>query len=88
MHQISIRALALTLAILWGASCLLVGWTASFGWGSYFVDVLSSIYIGYKPGFIGGIAGAIWGFIDGGIWGAALAYLYNHFDKKHSKKHH
>ena len=39
--------------------------------------VMSSIYIGYEPGFWGGIIGDIWGFFDGGVFGLALGLVYN-----------
>ncbi len=42
-----------------------------------FVDVISSLYIGFGPRFTGGIIGALWGCIDGAIGGAIIAIVYN-----------
>ena len=43
------------------------------------VAVLSSVYIGYSPTFVGSITGAVWGFVDGFIGGVLIAWLYNKF---------
>ena len=48
---------------------------------SAFVDAMASLYIGYEPSFIGGIVGGIWGFFDGFIAGAVVAFFYNRFKK-------
>lgn len=86
MNKFNIKALALSLGIVWGLSCLIMGWTAPFDWGDYFVEVMSSIYIGYRPGFVGGIAGGIWGFVDGAICGLVFGYFYNYFVGGKGKK--
>jgi hypothetical protein len=46
------------------------------------VTVLSSLYIGYSPTFLGGIIGGIWAFVDGAIAGAIIAWVYNLVAKK------
>ncbi|VVB85336.1 Uncharacterised protein [uncultured archaeon] len=56
---------------------LFVGWASIFGWGTKFVDVMSSVYIGFTPSFLGGIIGAVEGFFDGAIGGAIIAFVYN-----------
>jgi hypothetical protein len=33
--------------------------TAMFGWGIGVVQVLSTLYIGYEPSFVGAISGAV-----------------------------
>ena len=48
-----------------------------FEWGILVVKVLSTLYIGYMPSFVGSIAGAVWAFVDGFIAGALMAWLYN-----------
>jgi len=73
--------LALGVGIYWGLSMLVAGWTSMFGWGNSFVSMMSSIYIGYEPSFIGAIIGGIWGFFDGFIAGAVVAFFYNMFRK-------
>lgn len=57
-------------------SMLLVGWTDTLGWGVEFVEVMASIYVGFAP-TIGGEIGGIWGFVDGMIAGAIVAFTYN-----------
>jgi fructose-specific phosphotransferase system IIC component len=52
---------------------------AFFGWGLQLAQVLSSLYIGYGPTFVGTIAGAVWAFVDGFVAGALIAWLYNRF---------
>jgi hypothetical protein len=50
-----------------------------FGWGMEAASALSSIFIGYGPGFVGTIAGAVWGFATGLVAGGLIAWLYNKF---------
>lgn len=52
-----------------------------FGWGSGFVEVMSSMYIGYEASLVGGLIGAAWGFVDGAIAGLLISLLYNFFSK-------
>jgi hypothetical protein len=52
---------------------------AFFGWGMLVVQVLSSLYIGYGPTFVGTIAGAVWAFVDGFVAGVLIAWLYKQF---------
>ena len=52
---------------------------AFFGWGVPVAAALSSLYIGFGPTFIGSIAGAVWGFVDGLIAGLMIAWFYNRF---------
>lgn len=52
---------------------------ALFGWGVPLAAALSSLYIGFGPTFVGSIAGAVWGFVDGLIAGLMIAWLYNRF---------
>lgn len=77
-----VRAVALALGIVWAAGVMIAGWTAAANWGTLFVKTMASIYIGYEPGFLGGIIGGIWAFFDAAIGGAVFAYLYNLFVAK------
>lgn len=79
--KLSVIGLALGFAIYWGLANVVAGWTSMFGWGNSFVSVMSSIYIGYEPTFIGAIIGGIWAFVDGLIAGAVVAFFYNMFKK-------
>lgn len=77
MEKLNVKALAVGLGASWGGCMLFIGLASIFGWGTKFVDVFSSVYIGFAPTFLGGIIGAIWGFVDGAIGGAIIALVYN-----------
>ena len=79
MYRFNLKALALSLGITWALGLLFLGWVGAFGWGLEAVDVFSSFYIGYEPTFIGGVIGAVWGFIDGAVGGIVIGFLYNLF---------
>ena len=82
MMKLDIKAMGLSLGIMWAASVLLMGVLAmTTGWGMPFVAGLGKLYTGYQPTIGGCIIGAIWGFIDMGIGGVVLAWLYNKFAK-------
>jgi hypothetical protein len=82
MARLSIKGLTLTFGIVWAAAVLFIGWVSIFGWGTKIVEVLSSLYIGYAPTWLGGIIGAAWGFVDGAIGGLIIALVYNALVKK------
>ncbi len=75
--ELNVKALAAGLGVSWSILVLLTGWASIFGWGTGFVEMMSSLYIGFAPTFSGGVIGAIWGFIDGAIGGAIIAVVYN-----------
>jgi hypothetical protein len=50
---------------------------ALFDWGVPLAAILSSVYIGFGPTFVGSIAGAVWAFVDGFVAGLLIAWLYN-----------
>lgn len=82
MAKLDVKALGLTLAIVWGASMLIMGLVAmGTNYGVVFVNVLSTMYLGYRPTIAGSIIGAIWGFVDAGIAGVIIAWLYNKLAK-------
>ena len=58
--------------------------SAFAGWGTGVVDSLASMYVGYKAGFMGGIIGAIWAFVDGFISFYLLAWVYDKLQKEKS----
>lgn len=79
--KLSVKGIALTLAIMWAACIFLVGignliWA---GYGVAFLDMARSIYPGYAAmsGFVGVIVGTCYGFVDGLVGGAVFAWLYN-----------
>ncbi len=82
MEKLSVKGLAIGLGASWAICMLFAGWASIFGWCTEFVEVMSSIYVGLKPTFLGGIIGAVWGFIDGAIGGLIIAVVYNAVTKK------
>ncbi len=79
--KLSIKALAITAAIFWGGALLIVGSTNIIfpGYGSNFLEVMGSIYPGYRPstGFSSVIIGSLYGVVDAGIGATIFAWLYN-----------
>jgi hypothetical protein len=84
-QKLNVGALALSFGILWGLSVLVLGWIAMGGWGVRWVEVLSSLYIGYRATVVGAIIGAIWAFFDGLIGGFLIAVFYNAFLPKNPR---
>ncbi len=85
MKKIDPKALAVSLGLTWSMVILLAGWVSAIGWCVQFVEVMGSVYIGYKPGFVGGIIGAVWAFFDGAIGGLVIALIYNAVTRAESK---
>ncbi len=78
--RLDVIGLGLALGVALGGGMFLLGLAAMlFDWGTPLVEIMSSAYIGYGPGFVGSVAGAAWGFVDGFIGGALIAWLYNRF---------
>jgi hypothetical protein len=81
MHMtLGVISFGLALGVTSAIAVFILGLAAwLFGWGIEVAFALSSLYIGYGPSFIGAIAGAVWGFVDGLILGVVVAWLYNRF---------
>ena len=77
MQKIDVKAFALAWGISFSVSVSFLGWAAMFGWGVKLVDMISSLYIGYAPTFIGGIIGGVWAFFDWAIGAGIVAIVYN-----------
>jgi hypothetical protein len=79
--KLDIKAFGLATGILWGLSLIIMG-IAGMIWPSYaadFVNAVGTKYIGYAPTVLGSLIGGAWGFVDAGIAGLVLAWLYNKF---------
>ena len=81
--KLSIKGLAISAAIVWGAALLILG-SANLmfsGYGSNFLEVIGSVYPGYQPGtgISSVIIGSLYGIVDAGIGAAIFAWLYNFF---------
>ena len=78
--SLGVVSLGLAIGIAWALGAFLLGLMAGvFDWGVPVVAVLSSVYVGYSPSFVGSVTGAVWGFVDGFIGGVVIAWLYNRF---------
>lgn len=78
--KLSIKALALSMGILWSV-CLFL-WTllnalTDVQWGVGMLQLLVGMYPWYEITVPGAFVGLIAGFIDGAVGGALLAWLYN-----------
>jgi ABC-type phosphate transport system permease subunit len=84
--KLNLKALTLSLAILWGACVLLVG-LANLFWSGYaaaFLNLLASIYPGYHAsGSFGDlIVGTLYAVLDGAMGGLIFGWLYNYLAGK------
>ena len=78
--SLGVVSLGLAVGIAWALGVFLLGLAAGLlDWGVPVVAVMSSVYIGSSPSFVGSITGAVWGFFDGFIGGVVIAWLYNRF---------
>jgi hypothetical protein len=76
--KLNVRAFAVALGIWWGLGLFILAW-----WVMWVVEPLASptfverIFIGYAFDPLGSLVGLVWGFVDGLIAGAIIAYVYN-----------
>ncbi len=80
--KFDVKAMALTLALVWGALGMFLtalGNLISPGYGQAFLDAMASVYPGYtaEPSFGQAVIGGLYGALDGAVVGAVLAWLYN-----------
>lgn len=78
---LSVKAFALTAALLWGGAIFFLDLAHMIwpGYGSAFLDVVRSIYPGYAQttGVVALLVGTVYAFVDGLVGGAIFAWLYN-----------
>lgn len=79
--RFNVTALGLAAGLIWGGAMLLVG-IANSAWPNYgraFLDIVASIYPGYRPGTGAGsvITGTLYALVDGAIGGVVFGWLYN-----------
>ncbi|HXJ83920.1 MAG TPA: bacteriophage holin [Candidatus Methylomirabilis sp.] len=67
----------MALGVTWGAGVLMLGLIGVIGWGRAVVDVLGSLYLGFRPTLLGSVIGGAWAFVDGALAGVVVAWLYN-----------
>jgi len=82
MAKLNVRAFGLACGVTWGLAMFIMGVIDIFtSWGDALGALMSTLYIGYSPTILGSFIGGIWGFVDAGIGGMAVAWLYNKFAK-------
>ena len=81
--MLNAKSFGLAGGILWGVFVLIMTLIAtSTNYGAEFLNLLASIYPGYKINYLGSLTGLIYGFIDGFTGCYIFAWLYNKFEKK------
>lgn len=75
--RLSVKGLGFALGVTWGAGVLVLGLIGAIGWGRAVVDVLGSLYLGFRPTLLGSVIGGAWAFVDGALAGVVVAWLYN-----------
>lgn len=77
---LGVISFGLAVGVAWGLSvCFLALAAGLFGWGVALALTLQGLYFGFAPTLPGAIAGAVWGFVNGLIFGILVAWLYNRF---------
>lgn len=78
--ELDILAMTLSAGIVWGFAVFFYTWWLILWEGSSPESTfLSRIYRGYNITPLGSVIGLIWGFFDGAIGGALIAWIYNLF---------
>jgi hypothetical protein len=81
--RVSLKAIALSSAVLWGGAMLIVGLIHLMvpSYGAEFLRIMSSVYPGADtaPRLGRVLLGALYGFVDGGVAGLLFGWLYSVF---------
>ncbi|MCF7870797.1 MAG: bacteriophage holin [Candidatus Omnitrophica bacterium] len=76
--KLKISAFGFALGIVWGLIVFLLGVVGMlFSFGTTWVLVLASLYLGYATTVLGSLIGGLWGFLTGFLGGVVFAWLYN-----------
>ena len=79
--KLSVKGLTLAAGIFWALTFFFVAFfnLLSSSYGNSFLDVMHSVYPGYKTsgGFGGVIVGTLYALVDGAVAGAVFAWIYN-----------
>jgi len=83
--KLSIKALALTMGLLWAGAMLVagLGFLATGTYGRAFLELCSSLYPGFhvEQSISSVIVGTLYGLVDGGLGGVVFAWVYNKFSE-------
>lgn len=70
--------LGVALGIMWAFCCVFLSFSSLWlNWGTPWVTLIGSMYIGYAPTVIGALIGAVWAFVDAFLGGLIVALIYN-----------
>lgn len=76
--KLNVKALAITLGLLWGVGILgMTWWIILFDGATGEPLWLGKIYRGYNVSPLGSLIGLVWAVPDGLIGGAVIAWVYN-----------
>lgn len=76
--KLNAKAFALTCGSIWGlAIFLLTWWIIAFEGSTGEITLIGRIYRGYSISPAGSLIGLVWAFVDGLLFGAIFAWLYN-----------
>jgi len=81
--KLNVKAFALTGGIFWGVGLfVLTWWIIAFGGVTNDPTFIGRVYLGYSISLVGSVIGLVWAFVDGLIYGAIFAWLYNLIDTR------
>jgi len=75
--RLDIRAFAIACGVIAAVMMLVGTWAYVLALGPTQWEFVAKFYKGYSVSWLGGIVGAIYGFIDGAVGGIIFAWLYN-----------
>ena len=76
--KLNVKAFALTCGSIWAlAIFLLTWWIIAFEGSTGDITLIGRIYRGYSISPAGSLIGLVWAFVDGLLFGAIFASLYN-----------
>lgn len=76
--KLNAKAFALTCGSIWGlAIFLLTWWIIAFEGSTGEITLIGRIYRGYSISPAGSLIGLVYAFVDGLLFGAIFAWLYN-----------
>ncbi len=85
--KLNVKAFAITCALVLGFGILFITWWKILLDGANcHPTVIGKIYRGYNLSISGSFIGFLWGFFDGLIGGAVIAWIYNFFVSKFGEK--
>ncbi len=87
-HYLKLHVLSFGFAfgIIGAIWMFILGLFSMKGYGVAYVALLSSVYPGFSPSFLGSVLGAFWGFIGSFVFAVLVSALYNGFVCKCGRK--